>query len=166
MVRLPVNPPQFGSTDTFDIVPAVRSPTGSCVDEANCDWEKVTLCGFAQLSASASKVDFTATKAKVDFLVCMDESNLSSATSAGKSCANKGGIDASAIEKCFQGEQATSFLQAASDRFNAKLPGRTTIPHLFVNDVDTSPSYAAISGALCKDGSKASVCDHHTECYI
>ena len=49
----------FGDTDAFDLVPAVRSTTGTCVDEANCDYEKITLCAFEGIS----------TKKQVDFLV-------------------------------------------------------------------------------------------------
>jgi len=30
----------------FDIIPAVRNPTGSCIDESGCDYEKITLCAF------------------------------------------------------------------------------------------------------------------------
>ena len=30
------------------MIPAVRHPTGACVEENNCDWEKVTLCAFNQ----------------------------------------------------------------------------------------------------------------------
>jgi len=133
------------------MVPAVRSPTGSCVDEQGCDWEKVTLCAFDQVTPSS--------QAQVDFLVCMDESSASSATAAGKACATKvSGIDYSTIETCANGSKATTLLKAAADKFNAKLPGRTTIPHTFVNDADTSPSYGAIESALCKDGSTAAVC--------
>lgn len=148
----------FGKTDSFDIVPAVRSPTGNCVDEDGCEWEKVTLCAFDQTQD---------TKGQVDFLVCMDESKGSSATSAGKSCASKGGLDFSTIESCVSGSKSTSLLKAASEKFNKSCPGRTTIPHTFVNGVDTSPSYSAIKSELCKDGSTASVCQQKaTECVV
>ena len=47
---------------TFTLNPAVRNPTGACIEESNCDWEKVTLCTFNVT---------TDMKAKVTFLACM-----------------------------------------------------------------------------------------------
>lgn len=129
------------------------------MDESGCEWEKVTLCAFAQVKD---------TKKKVDFLVCMDESRSDSATAAGKACASTVGIDFSAVTTCSNGAQATSLLTAASKAFNDKLPGRTTIPHVFVNDIDTSPSYSAIKAELCKDGSTAAACNQQAkkECVV
>ena len=128
--------------------PAVRA-VNACVDESGCDWEKVTLCSFAQT---------TKQKAQVDFLVCMDESESRSATDAAKACASEGGLDYDAISTCFGGSQGASLLAKASKVFNDKFPQRSTIPHIFVNDVDTQPKYSALSSALCNDGSAAKVC--------
>jgi len=103
----------------------------------------------------------------VAFLVCMDESEAATAEAAGKECAARGGIDFSAVETCLGGAQRASLLQEASEAFNAKLPGRTTIPHTFVNEADVSPSYQAISSALCKDGSAAPACKGYAaECSV
>jgi hypothetical protein len=137
----------FGSTDSFDLVPAVRHVGGSCVDESTCDYEKATVCAF----------DGQSTQTQVTFLACMDEQRGGTALSATRACA-KGGLDYDTIASCFSSKHADELLSAASKKFNDKLPGRTTIPHTFVNDADTQPAYSAIKSALCADGSSASVC--------
>lgn len=139
----------FGKTDTFDLIPAVRSPTGSCVDESGCDWEKATLCAFDQAS----------TAVQVSFLACMDESHTGTANDAAKTCASASSLDFSKIEACLGSAKVEQLLQTASDTFNEALPGRTTIPHTFVNAEDVSPSYSTIKNALCKAGSSSSACD-------
>lgn len=139
----------FGSTDTFNLVPAVRHPTGSCVDEDSCDYEKATLCAF----------DGASTKKQVDFLACMDEQPRSTtALEASRTCATTAGVSYSSISSCFASARADALLRAASKTFNSMLPGSTTIPHTFVNSDDVSPSYSALKQALCDDGSSASVC--------
>lgn len=138
----------FGATDSFELIPAVRTPTGSCVDEDGCTWEAVTLCAFAQLKD---------TKTKVSFLACMDEKD-GSPTSAGKSCSAAASIDYTAVETCVSGSESKKLLADASKSFNDKCPGRTTIPHTFVNDADVQPSYSSLSKALCAAGSTAPVC--------
>lgn len=143
----------FGSTDSFDLVPAVRSPTGHCVDEGSCDYEKATLCAF----------DGASTKTNVGFLACMDEQHSSSALTATKACASKSGLDYDTIASCFSSDHAIELLKAASKTFNTYLPGRTTIPHTFVNSDDVSPSYSSIKRALCAAGSSASVCSSVVE---
>ena len=34
------------SNVAFNLYPAVRHPTGPCIDENDCDYEKATLCAF------------------------------------------------------------------------------------------------------------------------
>lgn len=141
----------FGDTDSFKLVPAVRHPTGSCVDESNCDYEKVTACAF----------DGATAKKQVDFLACMDEQR-GAALDAAKTCASKSGKSYSTIESCFKSDHALKLLEEASKTFNSYCPGRTTIPHTFVNKDDVQPSYGALKTALCKDGSSAAVCSSIT----
>ena len=86
----------------------------------------------------------------------MDESKQSGALDAAKGCA--GSLDMDKITTCFNGQQAEDLLKTASDAFNKKLPGHTTIPHTFVNDDDVDPTYSALKAALCKAGSTASAC--------
>jgi len=139
----------FGDSDSFKLVPAVRNPKGSCVDESSCDYEKATLCAF----------EGTATRMQVSFLACMDEqSRGDSALEATRTCASKSGLDYDRIASCFASSHADELLTAASKTFNSYLPGRTTIPHTFVNEDDVHPTYSAIKSALCADGSSASVC--------
>ena len=140
---------------SFELNPAVRSATGGCVDENGCDFEKVTLCAFDQAPDTSTKVDF---------LVCMDESGSSrEALEAAKPCASASSLDWSAVTSCFNGEKGTEDLTAAAKIFNAALPGRTGIPHTFVNTEDVKPNYSALKSALCDAGSTASVCSSAVE---
>lgn len=140
----------FGDTDSFKLVPAVRDPEGSCVEEQNCDWEAATLCAFDQ----------AATKTQVSFLACMDEKpHGTAALDAAKACAPEAGLDYSAIESCAQdATRSQKLLSAASKTWNAYCPGRSSVPHTFVNDENVSPSYRALKQAMCKDGSTSAVC--------
>mmetsp|Transcript_58678 Transcript_58678/g.130718 ORF Transcript_58678/g.130718 Transcript_58678/m.130718 type:complete len:171 (-) Transcript_58678:358-870(-) len=156
----------FGSTDSFEIVPAIRSPTKSCVDESNCNYEKWTLCAFNQ----------TATSGEVSFLKCMDEKKsdtaletptCGSACTAAKACAGEAGsVDWSSMVSCFNGPLGTTLEQEAADKFNGDLPGSTTIPHTFVDTKDVNPSYSALKVALCAAGSTASVCKSSAACTV
>lgn len=139
----------FGKTDTFELIPAVRSPSKSCVDESGCDWEKATLCAFDQATKDV----------QVSFLACMDEKRSGTPSAAAKQCASESSLDYSKIETCMGGKQAEDLLQTASDAFNKALPGHTTIPHTFVNDKDVSPTYSSIKNALCDAGSTSSACN-------
>jgi hypothetical protein len=139
----------FGDTETFSLVPAVRHATGgSCVDENGCDYEKITLCAFQNISQAK----------QVSFLACMDEKRTGTPESCAKSCATEQDLHYDVIDSCFNSQEGDDLLAAASEEFNAALPGSTTIPHTFVNEDDISPSYNALKGALCKAGSTASVC--------
>jgi len=138
----------FGKTATFEIVPAVRSPTGSCVDESGCDWEKATLCAFDQVDVAG----------QVTFLACMDEKRSGAPADAAKDCASSQSLDYEKITKCMGGKQSQKLLEAASTAFNKALPGHTTIPHTFVNDKDVSPNYSSMKTALCDAGSTSSAC--------
>lgn len=51
----------FGETDSFDLIPAIRNPDSSCVDEDGCDYEKITLCAFDGISVS-KQVSFLAVR--------------------------------------------------------------------------------------------------------
>eukprot|EP00466_Bigelowiella_natans_P000002 jgi/Bigna1/65966/fgenesh1_pg.1_\ len=137
---------------TWDITPAVRSLNHNCVDEAGCNWEKATLCAFDQVEIEA----------KVDFLVCMDESKSFDPLLAAKGCATaKSGVDYDALKTCFNGDDGISLLKAAADKFTEKFPGSTTIPHTFVNSDDVSPNYVALEKALCAGGSTVCTLDAH-----
>uniref|UniRef100_A0A7S2J939 Uncharacterized protein n=1 Tax=Haptolina brevifila TaxID=156173 RepID=A0A7S2J939_9EUKA len=138
----------FGDTDSFKLVPAVRKVGSPCVDEGSCDYEKATLCAFEGAAA----------KIQVTFLACMDEQEGVSALEATKACSSKSGLDYDIIASCYTSDHAQDLLAAASKTFNSYLPGRTTIPHTFVNDDDVSASYDALKSALCANGSSASVC--------
>jgi len=140
----------FKADTAFELHPAVRKPEGGCVDEDNCDYEKVTLCSFNQTAV---------TDTKVDFLVCMDEvKGKKPALMAARPCAEQVSIDFSKVTACYNGDMGTTLLEEASKVFNAALPGRTTIPHTFVNQEDTQPEYSALKSQLCKDGSTAAAC--------
>jgi hypothetical protein len=121
------------------------------VDEANCNWEKVTLCAFQQADQ----------KTQVSFLACMDDSSKSDPVEAAEGCAN--GLDMDKIKTCYSGSESQSLLEDASAKFNKALPGSTTIPHTFVNAEDVSPSYQKLKSALCSAGSAAPVCAEFAE---
>lgn len=91
-------------TVSFELIPAVRRPEGGCVDEANCDWEKATVCAFDQASGTADKVGF---------LVCMDETKgRETAMKAAEPCAKAQGLDFSAVTTCFNGSQGEDLCAA------------------------------------------------------
>ena len=54
----------FKATDNITMVPAVRSPDGTCVDESSCDYERMIACAFDTCADQ---------DCSVDYLVCMDE---------------------------------------------------------------------------------------------
>jgi hypothetical protein len=141
------------------LIPAVRHPTGACVEENNCDWEKVTLCAFNQ----------TDTDGKVAFLACMDERE-GTYKSASKECSKKTDLDEEKILACYESELATQLLDEASKAFNTQFPERATVPHTFVNDADTQPEFGDLKKAFCKAGSTAKVCSGlsraNAACYV
>ena len=146
-VRL--SPWQFGETDNFELIPAVRHPTGgNCVDETGCDFEKITACAFDGVPESK----------QVSFLACMDEQRVGTPQSCAQTCAIKDDLHYNAIEDCFNGPRGNELLANASKAFNDALPGSTTIPHTFVNTADVQPSYTTLKLALCQAGSSAKVC--------
>ena len=110
---------QFGSTDLvklfsdfgdyaeFKLVPAVRHPEGSCVDESGCKWEAASACVFAHQENQADRVAF---------LACMDESKSKDPDAAAAACAPKIGEDT--IKKCAHGSEGKKLLAAASADFN------------------------------------------------
>ena len=147
----------FGATDTFDLCPAVRSVTGPCIEESNCDFEQATVCAF----------DGATAKTKVTFLACMDEEPHGvEALAATKACAPKAGLDYSAIATCFSSDHGAQLLQAASDKWNKQFPSRATVPHTFVNGKDVDPEYNLLKQQLCADGSTASVCSGVVEAAV
>lgn len=142
--------------------PAVRDPTGACIEEQNCDFERITLCAFNQTSQDP------ATQEAVDFLVCMDEAKGGifhplKALTAGKTCAASASLDWSSMESCYNGAQGDAVLKAASVIWNKQFPGRATVPHTFVNQADTQADYSDIKKALCAAGSKAAVCSSESK---
>jgi len=140
----------------FNLVPAVRSPTKSCIEEDSCDYEKATLCAFN----SESTAD------QVAFLACMDASD-DKALAAATSCAEAGNVSAADIKTCFHSEKAETLLAAASAAWNRAYPGRAYVPTVQVNGKEicggtggASASKAAIDKAICAAGSTASVCQN------
>jgi len=51
----------FNATTTFELHPAVRTVTGPCIEESNCNWELATVCAFNQTDISG----------QVQFLGCV-----------------------------------------------------------------------------------------------
>jgi hypothetical protein len=131
----------------FALVPAIRDPSGGCVDEDNCDYEKATVCAFSQLEIAK----------QVEFLACMDDSD-DEALAAAKSCASSTGVDTSKLSTCFNGSKGESLLAAASEVWNKYEPGRAYIPKVLVNTQDEQSDKDNIIKAICADGSSASVC--------
>lgn len=117
-----------------------------------------TVCAFNQSAEAATQVGF---------LECMDETKISdNALNAAKPCAASSKLDFAKLTDCFKNGQGAALAKIASKEFNAKLPGRTTIPHTFVNSDDISPSYAKLESALCAAGSTASVCSKTVSCEV
>ena len=136
------------SSVSFALVPAVRDPSGGCVDEDNCDYEKATVCAFSQLEIAK----------QVEFLACMDDSD-DEALEAAKKCSSSTGVDASKLESCFNGSDGNDLLEAASKVWNKYEPGRAYIPKVLVNGEDEQSDRDNIINAICADGSSASVCN-------
>lgn len=129
----------------------MRTVTGPCIEESNCNWELATLCAF----------NGTTTAKSVAFLACMDESQASNgaALDAAKSCATKGSLDDAAIVSCYNGSEGQDLLAVASKLWNKQFPARATVPHTFVGGSNVNADYSSLKTALCTAGSKASVCN-------
>lgn len=147
------------------MTPAVRNPTGACVEESNCNWELATVCAFNNAS----------TANQVSFLACMDDINvippspLLKGLNAAVHCAPASSIDADALKSCYAGAEGKTLLDAASKAWNKAAPGKSFVPKLLVDDKEIRQhDYATISKALCAAGSTASVCNKQDkqECYI
>ena len=97
----------------------MRTVTGPCIEESNCNWELATLCAF----------NGTTTAKSVAFLACMDESQASNgaALDAAKSCATKGSLDDAAIVSCYNGSEGQDLLAVASKLWNKQFPARATV---------------------------------------
>lgn len=145
----------FGSDDSISwlINPAVRDPSGACIEESDCSWETVTLCGFNQ----------TQTPDHVSFLACLDgrssEDVTQAALNAGKKCAPDSNVDVAQLSTCYHGQQGVDLLTAASAVWNKQFPGRATVPHTFVGEEDVQPDYSDLKEAICKAGSTAPACN-------
>lgn len=132
----------------------MRDPAGACIEETDCSWEAVTLCGFNQ----------TETADRVKFLSCLDgqpsgsSDRTQAALNAGKKCAPDANVNVATLSTCYNGNQATELLQEASAIWDKQFPSRATVPHTFVGADDVQPDYDDLKSALCKAGSTASVC--------
>jgi hypothetical protein len=146
----------FHASDEFYLNPAVRTPSGPCVDESNCNYEKVTLCSFNQTSSGQG----SGVAKRAAFLVCMDKTTKTSdAIAAATPCAAQENFDMKQITACYNGAQGTSLLGGASKLWNKYFPERTTIPKIVVaGTVVDSQDYSAIKEAICKAGSTSSAC--------
>lgn len=145
----------FGSdsSTTFTLNPAVRSPSGACIEESNCNAERVTVCAFANDAGQLN----AAKQADVDFLECMDKAEHGGDPVAQAKTCFKG--DFSAVQSCYDGSQGDTLLQQASDVWNKAYPSRATVPCVQVNGVKVAEaSYNAIKSAICAAGSTASAC--------
>ena len=103
------------------------------MEESDCSWEQVTLCGFNQ----------TQTADHVSFLACLDGRSASvdgdvtqAALNAGKHCAPASHIDVDTLSTCYHGQQGIDLLSEASAIYNKQFPGPTTVPHTFVGTKD------------------------------
>jgi len=132
----------------------VRTPTGACIEEENCNWELATVCAFS----NATTAD------KVSFLACMDDAKSDVALTAAQACAS-GSIKFGDVKACYNDDQGKSLLATASQIWNKQFPARATVPHTFVAGANVVASYAPLKAALCKAGSTAPVCKSATaEC--
>ena len=101
----------------------------------------------------------TQTKTQIAFLACMDDQDRPSPQRTPPPRAPKTSLSFDAISACFASPGLDRLVQAASDDFNARLPGQTSIPHTFVNEKDVQPNYDSLKQALCDAGSQAAVCN-------
>jgi len=131
------------------MVAALRSLTRPCIHQTNCNHERMTLCAF----------DGASTATQISYMACVDElPDATTATEANLACAASTGLDHDTIVSCYASLRGDVLLNASAATFNSWLPGRTTVPHIFVSTEDVQPTYAAISEALCAAGSAATVC--------
>jgi hypothetical protein len=139
----------FNTTASFSLNPAVRSVTGACIEEMNCDWELATVCAFNQTDISG----------RVKFLACMDGKE-GTAKSASKLCAKATGLDETKIMACYNGAQGQSLLKEASAVWNKAFPSRATVPHTLVNGQNAQADYQDLKTAICAAGSTAPACSN------
>lgn len=156
-MRINITPPHthtsqvfnaFNDTVDFQLTPAVRTTTGACIEESNCDWELATVCAFDQ----------TNTAGQVSFLACMDD-RAGTAKSASKYCANKCGLDDGKLTTCYGGQHGQDLLANASKVWNHFFPSRATVPHTLVGTSTVQADYGDLKTALCQAGAKADVCN-------
>ena len=139
------------------IIPAVREPTGTCVDESGCDAEKTIACAFDQCGTS---FDGATNACAVAFLKCADETTWTDAKSLSTACSATAGVSPLKVNACFSGSKGQSLLEDASKLFNAQYPGSTTIPAVAIDDTAVSGvTYDSVVQAACAAGSKADVCN-------
>lgn len=143
----------------FVLTAAVRDPDGACVEQSNCNWERATLCAFAQTNKSATNTSF---------LTCMDDKAWGSPLSAAQDCASKHGLDPQLVASCYNGAEGTRLLQLSADAFNHQFPQRANVPAVFVNGVQTEASYKYVVKALCDAGAQSQACSraHPVSCPV
>jgi hypothetical protein len=134
--------------------PAVRHPTGQCIEEADCDWEKATLCGWNSTAAGYTE---TGSANTVAFLACLD-GKTGDALKAAAACASASKVDMTATVACFNGDLGQQLLTDASVVWNKAFPDRATVPHIFVNGANVAANYADIKTAVCKAAPTAKGC--------
>ena len=138
--------------------PAVRSPTGNCIEELNCNWERATVCAFS----IAQNVE-----QKVNFLACMDDINADDPLDAGKKCLAKLSMTGD-IASCYNGQAGDDLLSAASKIFNKAFPGRVAVPHVNVDGVQRQASAADIKTGICASNPGLKECSSAKarKCYL
>jgi hypothetical protein len=140
------------------MVPAVRDPSGGCVDESSgCTAEQMTLCAFSQ--CGAGNLTAATNDCSVTFLKCMDDTTFTTAPIVGKTCAEAQGLDFDAMDSCYSGDEGATLLKEASDLFNQYYPGSAYIPAVTINfDPLSLVSEDSVKDATCAAGSTADVC--------
>ena len=140
----------------FVLTPGVPgSGAFMCADETSCDWEKVTLCAFAESSANVGL--------HMQFLDCMDSNKLPLFYSPviPKGCAGNANLTWSGINKCFNGPEGGRLLLAAQKEIASRMgTGSFTLPTVLVNNqpvcAGTQCDYATVAASLGRAGFESS----------
>eukprot|EP00937_MAST-01D_sp_MAST-1D-sp2_P005559 g5559.t1 len=139
-----------GGAAAVALVPAVRDPTGACVDEKDCAFERATVCAF----------DGQPVATQAAFLDCLDTpwSDLVTKKKVNECVASTAGVQKAAFEACVGGTRGDTLLQQASAAWTKAFPQPINLPQAQVDGQTVDASYDAIKKAACKAGSSSSVC--------
>lgn len=122
-----------------------------CADETGCDWEKVTLCAFAEASFEL--------KANMKFLDCMDSHKLPLFydPSVPQACAQASNLGWKNISACFSGRQGTALITGAQQEVIRKIGrGSFSLPLVQVDGQQVCSgkvcSYDVVANSIPKIG--------------